>query len=558
MKRIIILLALVLVKSFAVFAHGGEDDAKKAKTIPGQNYFTVSTSSDVFELVLRYEPIDAKKKTLMKLFVSDFETNAPIDKAQIEITSDEDSTLKFIVKQIDKGIYSVETTFPDTLDYALTLNIYAGDNSDLMTLEGIKAGKKLPMTTAEIAPVSTFDFKNILYLLLAFAVGIAFMFLVMRKKISARKTIAVIVLLLTVSSPLTTYQNAYAHNEDTGEKSNAGVSDEVTIPKETQFLFDVRTAKSIMTNNTTAVKLYGKVMPATNGSATILSPQNGSVSSLNVSIGQRVGKGQVLAVIEQNLSATEQIQLATEISNAAAEYDAAKKEYDRLKSISDIVAQKDLQAAEIRFNTATQNKKVYDALSGGSYENKKLITIKSPIEGAVDNFNISIGQQVNQGMQLFNIYDVRKLKVEAQLFANYLNKIGKDATYFVEGPQEGTHQIPAKLLAINNAVSAINQSSQVVLEIDNSDNAYKPGQFVTVDVLVKSDAEQLVVPTSAMSDINGKPVVFTHHQPETFKVMYVQTGQSNAHETVILKGLKKKERVVSNSTYEVKSIFMNQ
>ena len=54
MKRIIILLALVIAKSLTVFAHGGEDDSKKAKTAPGQNYFSVSSVSDVFELVLRY------------------------------------------------------------------------------------------------------------------------------------------------------------------------------------------------------------------------------------------------------------------------------------------------------------------------------------------------------------------------------------------------------------------------------------------------------------------------------------------------------------------------
>jgi cobalt-zinc-cadmium efflux system membrane fusion protein len=372
-----------------------------------------------------------------------------------------------------------------------------------------------------------------------------------------KKIIIVLALLFAVALPISNNYQAFAHGgEDHGDEkkqtSGNGLTDEVEVLKETQFLFDIQTTSSSYTDYYSQVKLYGKIMPSINGAAQIIAPQNGSIVSLNVGIGESIGKGQVIAVIEQNLNASEQIQISTEKSNADAEYEAAKKEYERLKSIEDIVSKKDFQQTEIRYNTATVNKKVYDNLTSN---NSKLITIKSPIDGVVDNFNLAIGQQVKQGDNIFNVFDIKKLKIEAQIFDRDMSKITKDTKFFVDYNHKTEN---ARLVAFGNVVNPVNQSSQVILEIDNSEGLFKPGQFVNVNVMAQSDNKKLVVPTSAVTDINGKSVVFIHHEPEVFKVIYVQLGESNSETTVILNGLKANERVVTSGTYQIKSVYMNQ
>lgn len=375
-----------------------------------------------------------------------------------------------------------------------------------------------------------------------------------------KKIIIVLALLFAVALPISNNYQAFAHGgEDHGDngKQTGGnnLTDEVEVLKETQFLFDIKTTSASYTDYYNKLKLYGKIMPSINGSAQIIAPQNGSIVSLNAGIGETVGKGQVIAVIEQNLNASEQIQISTEKSNADAEYDAAKKEYERLKSIEDIVSKKDFQQAQIRYTTATTNKKVYDNLTSN---NSKLITIKSPIDGVVDNFNLAIGQQVKQGDNIFNVFDIKKLKIEAQIYGRDMDKITKDVKYFVEGVQQNLKTENARFVAFGNVVNPVNQSSQVILEIDNSEGLFKPGQFVNVNVMAQSENKKLAVPTSAITEINGKPVVFIHHEPEVFKVMYVQLGESNNETTVILNGLKENERVVTSGTYQIKSVYMNQ
>ncbi len=560
MKKIILILCLLLsANSQFLFAHGGEDHGeKKPEKITGKNYFTVTSVSDVFEMVFRYEPIEAGQEIKMKLFVSDFSTNKAIDSAKIEITCPDDDKLKFIVKQTDKGIYTIEGKFTENKKYTLIANISSGENIDLLTLEGIEVGKKLSLAE-EDHPQASFDWKLLLYISFSFFVGILLTFFIFRKKQFSKQTMSIVLILLTISTSLNSPTIAFAHGgEDHGDdkkKTNVSMSDEFEVPKETQFLFDVRTAFSNYSQYNSILKLYGKVMPAVNGSAQIIAPQNGSIISLNVGIGEKVGKGQILAVVEQNLSTSEQVQLSTEKSNADAEYENAKKEYERLKSIQDIVAKKDFQQSEIRFNTAEANKKIFDNLSSGS---SKLYVIKSPIEGVVDNFNLSIGQQVEQGQAMFNVYDTRKVKVEAQIYNKDLSKITEELNFSVERVQENHKSKSAKLITISNAVNPTNQSSQIILEIENEDGDFKPGQFVNVNVLAKTEQKELIVATSAISEINGMSVVFVHTTPEIFKVKYVLTGESNSENTVILKGLDENERVAAIGTYQMKSIYLNQ
>lgn len=378
-------------------------------------------------------------------------------------------------------------------------------------------------------------------------------------KTQMKKTILITLMLLAIA-PLSIQENVFAHGgEDHGDEkkqtSSNSFTDEVEVLKETQFLFDIQTTPSVYTDYYNRLKLYGKIMPSVNGAAQIIAPQNGFIVSLSVGIGESVIKGQVIAVIEQNLNASEQIQISTEKSNTDAEYETSQKEYERLKSIEDVVSKKDFQQAKIRYNTATINKKMYDNLTSN---NSKFITIKSPIDGLVDNFNLAIGQQVKQGDNLFNVFDIGKLKVEVQVYGRDMEKITKDVTFFVEGVQQNNKQKNARLLAFSNVVNPVNQSSQVILEIDNSEGLFKPGQFVNVGVMAQSENKKLVVPTSAIAEINGKSVVFIHHDPEVFKVMYVQLGESSSETTVILKGLEGNERIVTSGTYQIKAVYMNQ
>ena len=184
MKQLLILL-LGLLLSAAAYAHGGEDHgAPKASTPAGATSFSVAALSEQFEVLLRYEPLEGGQPADLRLFLSDYATNAPIKGAKLTLTNPEDANLKWAVTEKEPGVYLVEGQFPANKAYSFAANIVAGDKADLLLLEGIKVGEKLPVAAeAAHADASLFSsWKTILALVGAFVLGIGLTALLMRRR----------------------------------------------------------------------------------------------------------------------------------------------------------------------------------------------------------------------------------------------------------------------------------------------------------------------------------------------------------------------------------------
>ncbi|MDF7814867.1 efflux RND transporter periplasmic adaptor subunit [Hymenobacter sp. YC55] len=364
------------------------------------------------------------------------------------------------------------------------------------------------------------------------------------------------VVLLPPPAPLWAHDGE-DHGATAQPNAGAAMTDAVLLPKESQFLFGVRTALANYSTTYNRLTLYGTVSAANGGEGRVVVPQTGRIVRLDARVGQAVRASQVLAVVDQTLDATQQIGLATERANAQAELRAAQQDYARLQTIADIAARKDVVAAELRLRQARQNATI---LNGQARTRR--VSITSPISGTVDVFTLAVGQQVNQGDELFRVLNPGKLRVEAQVFAQDLEKLPANAQFMVEGLQGQQGSAPARLVVFSNTVNPVNQARQLILELDNAgSNLFRAGQAVNVQVMGagSSGKKELVVPTSALTDLNGKPVVFVHSAPETFKIRYVQPGSANGQQTVLLAGeVNENDRVVSVGTYQLKSIYLNQ
>jgi cobalt-zinc-cadmium efflux system membrane fusion protein len=238
---------------------------------------------------------------------------------------------------------------------------------------------------------------------------------------------------------------------------------------------------------------------------------------------------------------------------------AARKEYERLKKIEDIAAKRDISEAEARLQKAEENLKVFNGIAKGSKGNTRIVALTAPISGTVAPFSVAIGSTVGIGETIFTITNLSTVYVEAQAFGNDTERLKNDSNLEVvstaEGVQKRSDRI--RLLSSAQAVNA-NQSQKILFELNNPDGAFKVGEFVTVRLKIEKSSRTLSLPNAAISQVNGKPVVFVKESPETFRVAYVATGTNNGDRTTIIKGLETGQKVVINSAYQLKMMFMNQ
>ncbi|MBC7512011.1 MAG: efflux RND transporter periplasmic adaptor subunit [Ferruginibacter sp.] len=557
-KKILILSLLI---PSLVFAHGGEDhgDVKKEGAKPVA-YFSSEAGSDLYELLVKYQPLQPGKPSAFRLFASNFNSNASVDSTtKLQITVADNPNIKLEVSRVDNGMYEVKGIFPEKKSYNLTVNINSLLGPDLILINNIAVGKELEKIDTVISNNIHWYQSNWFYGLAGILIGSLLMFLVM-KRTNGKVAASIIILLCLL--PTATYNTVSAHggeNDEAGGKSGGAMSSTFMVEKETQFLFGILTQKIETGSFNQSTQVLGTIIPSSQGRAVIQSPQAGKIVSLNVTVGQRVSSGQVLALIEQQVDAGTQINILSQKNTVDAEFNAAKAQYDRLKTIEDIAAKKDVTEAKARYETALKNRQLFSTNAGRSTGNTKMITLRAPINGVVGTFNYSMGAVVNAGETLFDITNLEKVLVETQVFAYDAAQLKSVENITASSNiQNDTTAYRLKLVSTAQSVNNANQSQKVIFEIINSKSQFKLSENIKVFIFSKDISKLVIVPTEAIAEINGKPAVFVKDKAEQYSISYINKGTSNGKFTAIIKGVEEGERVVTTGVYQMKTIYLNQ
>ncbi len=562
-KKIIIFLLI----PFSLFAHGGEDHGDaKAPAAKAATYFSSQAGSDLYELLFKYQPITPGKEATLKLYVSNFNTNAPVDSASVQITVEDNPNIKLTVKQADKGLYEVKGIFPEKKSYNFTVNINSSLGPDLILIKNIETGKQLPIAHEEAVVIKHWYQSTWFYITAGLLAGMLLMFFIM-KKTTRRVSAGIIILFLFL--PTSIYNTASAHggeDDNAAGKTGGSLSTTFIVEKESQFLFNILTQKIEPGNFNQSTLVLGTVVASPQGKAVIQSPQTGKIISLKTNPGQMVSAGQVIAVVEQTIDAGTQSSITAQNSDwkakrneAEAQYTAAKIQYDRLMKIADIAAKKDITEAKARLEQAEKNRSLYQNIPLQKVQGAKYFNLSSPISGIVGNYNYAVGSVINSGETLMEVTNLNKVFVEAQAFAadaiqlKSLDKITTSSTNKAD-----TTQYQLKLISTAQEVNAANQSQKVIFEIVNPKGQFKIGESINLYLFSKNVSTQLVVPNGAVAEINGKPAVFVKDKAEQYSISYISKGNTNGQYTTILKGVEEGERVVTTGVYQMKTIYLNQ
>ncbi len=136
------LVTLLFLNGIAVFAHGGEDDGDKKPTTTANTKGTIihTTRLGKIELTLKHPDLLPDTATSGKLFLTLFETNAPVDSATavIEIEAADGSiTHAAIEKTDDAGILSVKIPALPQGTYVVRAKITTKGETDTATFSGV-------------------------------------------------------------------------------------------------------------------------------------------------------------------------------------------------------------------------------------------------------------------------------------------------------------------------------------------------------------------------------------------------------------------------------------
>lgn len=275
----------------------------------------------------------------------------------------------------------------------------------------------------------------------------------------------------------------------------------------------------------------------------------GRIVALNYNLGQRVGRGDILAVIESRDAAGLRAEVeAAEARAALARSTLAREE--RLFKLK-VSPERDLVAArtamtEARIALRLAQQQLAAAGVGGGSLNR--IGIVAPIGGQVTARSVVLGQTVAPDAELFRVADLRQLAIRMALSPADAGKVraGMPAEVRSDG-----RRAAARLAFVSPVLDDATRLVPVVAMLDNVGARWRPGEAVTVAIRTGATRDAVTIPESALQTVEGKTVVFVRTK-EGFRaspVAVVSRGNGQAS----VAGLTGKEAIAGEGSFTLKA-----
>jgi cobalt-zinc-cadmium efflux system membrane fusion protein len=113
-----------------------------------------------------------------------------------------------------------------------------------------------------------------------------------------------------------------------------------------------------------------------------------------------------------------------------------------------------------------------------------------------------------------------------------------------------------KVAYIPDQIDPRSGTAKVRCEVPNPDGALRANMFVTADIEAPLGRDGVLVPDSALQDINGNMAVFTPVSTGRFEWHVVRPGQRSGGFTELLDGLKAPGEVVADGSFWLKAALM--
>ena len=183
-------------------------------------------------------------------------------------------------------------------------------------------------------------------------------------------------------------------------------------------------------------------------------------------------------------------------------------------------------------------------------------SVTTPISGVVTARNVSVGAVAGEGAPLFEVADLSRLWVDLHIFGADAEHIRPGAAVAVTRMGDG-RTVQATLERVLPGMATASQSTIARATIDNDDGLWRPGSAVKARITVAQQAVDLLLPLSALQDMDGRDVVFVRNG-DSYTSRAVGVGARDGSRAQILSGLRKGEQVVVKESYLVKADILKQ
>ena len=304
----------------------------------------------------------------------------------------------------------------------------------------------------------------------------------------------------------------------------------------------------------TTTRFPGEIAFNADRTAHVVPRLDGVVRQVKVNLGQPVRKGQLLA----SISSTELADLRAQWQTAKQRLELSTATYEREKRLwqERVAAQQDYEqarAARQEAQIALRNAEQKLAAIGvaAQAQDSSLLEVRAPFDGVVIEKHVVLGEALTGNASIFTIADLGTVWAEFVVAPKDLQyvRVGEHARISSSAFDEVTQ---GQVSYVGALLGQQTRTATARVTLKNPDAAWRPGLFVSVDVVVDGAQAAVTVAPDAIQSIENQDVVFIA-VPGGFVAQPVRLGRRSADRVEIVEGITAGVQYVSANAFVLKA-----
>jgi HlyD family secretion protein len=269
------------------------------------------------------------------------------------------------------------------------------------------------------------------------------------------------------------------------------------------------------------------------------------ITDVRVNVGDRVQRGDVLAVLQADTLRAELAQAEGALAEATASSQEAKAQADRARSLQQQGFFSNAQLSQAVAAEASSVARVQSARAMVQLQTVRLsqTQVRAPDAGVISARQATVGSVVGAGTELFRLIRQGRIEWRAEVTAAEIGRIQVGAP--VEVKAASGQILQGKVRMVAPSVDAQTRNALVYVDLPAATGSARAGMYAQGEIAL-GQTQALTVPQSAVVVRDGFSYVYTVGADQKVSQLKVQTGRQSGDRVEVTSGLKADARVVAS------------
>ena len=325
------------------------------------------------------------------------------------------------------------------------------------------------------------------------------------------------------------------------------------------------------------LKFTGQIQLDRTRTVDVVSTCGGRVDQVSKLLGEKVEKGDILAVIHSadlGQAKANFLEVQAKLELTQATFKREKELYEKkITSEADYLnALNELKAAEASYAATDKRLHLFGLETDqiGSIKDEKGngdfadLVLRAPQRGTIIAQNISAGKMVETTESLYTIADLSNLWAWCDVYEKDLAVLheqfakGQPLKAIVQVKAFTANEFEGVVDLVGNLMDEHTRTVKIRVQVKNPESKLRPGMFAEVEVMIPGQGRIAAVPRNAIMSDAGENFLFQHWKEDLWVRMDVTVGSIQGDFAEILSGVPIGATIVTSGAFMLKSDILRE